>query len=316
MSEGRTSTILHNSSQALVVGAGSVYLFGFVIVSLYDARFGIADFTLFRTKVVAVGCMFVFLLALPVLVTFRMFSIFGLTHPTISPSPAPISPHNRGFLVVDLALSLPIVCSTMIAIPLNYFFSTSVWSQLGQESILLVSTAYLTVAIWHRKKFDAYPILFVARSFLIDVLFFVLLFRSRDRGIFWATTWSSLICFITISAWHRMSSPEKIRSTEWERLCIIALPLIFGIYATQLYPRIKPHFGGGQPATIVLHLTKKLTPFDSESEAVSLLDETEHGFYVIRDKEPNRGIFVARNLVEDIEFVPSTPPSQNGAKKP
>jgi hypothetical protein len=79
MSESRSSALLQTSSHVLVVGAGLVYLFGFIIMSIFDASYGIADFSLFRTKVIAVGTLFVFLVALPMMVTFRMFSVFGLT---------------------------------------------------------------------------------------------------------------------------------------------------------------------------------------------------------------------------------------------
>jgi len=63
MPETRTASFLQTISHLLVVGAGIVYLFGFIIVSVFDASYGIADFSLFRTKVIAVGTLFVFLLA-------------------------------------------------------------------------------------------------------------------------------------------------------------------------------------------------------------------------------------------------------------
>ena len=72
------SSFLQTSSQALVIVAGLAYLSGFIIISVFDASYGIADFSLVRTKVIAVGGLFVLLLSLPVIVTFRMFGMFGL----------------------------------------------------------------------------------------------------------------------------------------------------------------------------------------------------------------------------------------------
>ena len=95
MSENRTTSFLQSSSQALVLGAGAVYLFGFIVVSVFDASYGIADFNLFRTKVVAAGTLFVFLLAVAMVVTFRMFSFFGLTVEYVNPSAVEVTPKNR-----------------------------------------------------------------------------------------------------------------------------------------------------------------------------------------------------------------------------
>src|SRR5437867_3747000 len=64
MTENRSASFLQTISHVLVVGAGVLYLFGFIVVSAFDASYGISDFSFFRTKVIAVGCLFVFLLAL------------------------------------------------------------------------------------------------------------------------------------------------------------------------------------------------------------------------------------------------------------
>jgi len=55
MPETRTASFLQTISHVLVVGAGLLYLLGFIIVSAFDASYGIADFSLFRAKVIAVG---------------------------------------------------------------------------------------------------------------------------------------------------------------------------------------------------------------------------------------------------------------------
>lgn len=122
MPENRVSTVLQTSSHALVVGAGVVYLFGFVIVSIHDASFGIADFSLFRTKAIAVGCLFGFLVALPIVVTFRTFRILGLERPRITAPQVPTKPENRPYRIADAALSLPFVCYGVIATPIAFLF--------------------------------------------------------------------------------------------------------------------------------------------------------------------------------------------------
>jgi hypothetical protein len=181
---------------------------------------------------------------------------------------------------------------------------------------MLVAGVYLASVVWSRQRFDGHPILFVSLSCLLSAAFFVVLFKYADRGLFWLVVWLSLVCFVTVASWYWMRSPEEIRTTEWERLFLFLVPIIFGVYATKLYPRIKPQFGGGEPVPVVLHLTKKLPAFDSEIATVSLLDETEQGYYVLRGKDADKGVFVTRSLVEEIEFLNPVPTTGGSAKKP
>ena len=105
-------------------------------------------------------------------------------------------------------------------------------------------------------------------------------------------------------------SLDEIRKTEWERIVFFMIPAIFGMYAIRVYPNISHHFGGGAPVPIVLHLTKKLPVFDSEAPAVSLIDETEQGYYVLGSSD--KALFVARSFVEEVEFLHPEPVSQAG----
>src|SRR5690348_15594843 len=110
MSQNRVPTFLQISSQILVISAGLVYLFGFIIISIFDASYGIADFSLFRTKVIAVGTLFVFLIVLAMLLTFRMFHLLGLAPERPEGSEITVTPQNRTFAIADVALSIPFAC--------------------------------------------------------------------------------------------------------------------------------------------------------------------------------------------------------------
>src|SRR5260370_14035054 len=121
MPDTRTGAFLQTISHVLVVGGGVLYLFGFISVSIYDASYGIADFSLFRTKVIAVGCLFVLLLALPVVVTFRSFKIFGLGRSAAIKTKL-VRPENEPYVIADVATSFPFVCAGIIAYPLRCLY--------------------------------------------------------------------------------------------------------------------------------------------------------------------------------------------------
>lgn len=314
MTENRSASFLQTISHALVVGAGVLYIFGFIIVTAFDASYGISDFSLFRTKVIAVGCLFVFLLALPVVVAFRTFKILGLGRRVVYATKIS-KPENMPFLMVDIATSLPFTCTGLLVVPLGFLYVTPF--RLGDRgfiSYILVAAVYATSAILSRDRFDKHPTLFLCISLIITTGYFVVLYRYADRELFWLVVWLSSVSFVTVAVWYWMRNPEEIRTTEWERLLLFLIPVIFGVYALKLYPKIKPQYGGGAPVPIVLHLTRKLPVFDSETVPVSLVDETEQGYYVLRGSD--KAVFVARGLVEEVEFLRDVPVTSTNAKKP
>jgi hypothetical protein len=301
MSENRTSSALQMASHALVVGAGLVYVFGFVIVSISDASYGIADFSLFRTKVVAVGILFALLLAIPVMLTFRMFGIFGLTTQYANLFAPAVTEQNYTYHLIDVALNIPFACAGMTWLLLFLFTSFSGWKPIGFGLFLLTVIMLAMIGVWTRGRFDRHPRFFVAISFLACVALGTILLKYADRAFLWMVAWLTVISVLTLIVSRTLRDPEKLRTIQWERLFLIAMPLIFGLYAFGIYPKIRHEFGGGAPVPVILHLTKKLAVFESSEVSVSLIDETEQGYYVVRGSD--KALFVARNLVESVEFV-------------
>jgi len=157
--------------------------------------------------------------------------------------------------------------------------------------------------MWKDKAFDRHPLVCVSVSFVEAIALFIILFKYSERSFLWTMTWMSLICVFTLQVFQDMRKKDEVRKTPWERLFLLIVPAIFGLYAIKAFPNIKHEYGGGAPNPIVLHLTRKLPPFDSEVVQVSLIDETEQGYYVLRGSD--KAVFVARGLVEAVEFLRS-----------
>ncbi len=224
-------------------------------------------------------------------------------------------PENMPYLMLDIATSFPFTCTGLLVFPLSFLYVTPFqWGNGGFVLYILIVAVYVASVILGRDRFDNHPILFLCNSLILTTGYFIVLYKYADRGLFWFVVWLSSVCIVTVAVWYWMRSPEEIRTTEWERLFLFLIPVIFGVYAVKLYPRIKPQYGGGAPVPIVLHLTKKLPVFDSETVPVSLIDETEQGYYVLRGSD--KAVFVARGLVEEVEFLPSAPTSNPQVKKP
>jgi hypothetical protein len=309
MTENRTSVLLQTASQVLVVGAGLVYLFGFIIVSVFDASYGIADFSLFRARLISVGTIFTLLAALAIFLTFGVFSLFGFRMRSEEGSEVTITPQNRRFVLAKAALSIPILCLSL-TLPLSFLFSTVPgWkpSTYFLALLLVLISAAVTAAIevvW-RKRFDSHPLPFVFLSAVITLASLLVLFKYAQWGVFVLVLWLSFVCLNALEVSLHVQKVGGIGNMNWQRLLVVILPCVFGAYAIYVYPNIAHQFGGGAPVPIVLHLTKKLPVFDSESVSVSLLDETEQGYYVLRGSD--KAVFVTRGLVEEVEFLRTVP---------
>jgi hypothetical protein len=296
----RTS-LLQTLSHVLILGAGLIYLLGFFVVSLFDASLGITDYSLLRPRVVAVGILFCFLAAVPVVLTFRTFSMFGLQRELATGIAA--TPENMGFLIADVVLNLPFPCAGFVWALAFLFQRFPEWRAIGFAIFLLQTTIVIATGIMARKWFNARPKTFVLVSFLNAVVFFLSIYRYADRTFFWFVVWLTSVSVFTFSAYSKTRTQNDLRKTEWERWVLIALPIIFLTYANRLYPKMRREFGGGAPVPVILHLNKKLAPFDLDIVPVSLVDETEQGYYVLR--EPDKAAFISRGLVEEVEFLPS-----------
>jgi hypothetical protein len=302
MSDNRGLTLLQTFSHVFVVGAGVVYLLGFIVVSLFDASFGIADFSLFRTRVIAAGILFAGLAALQIVATFRMFAVFGLSVKHAASLAPVVSPKNRWLNVFDVVLSIPFTAVGIAWLVLFLFKPGFGWTPLGFGLFLVIIALFAAVGVWSQKHFDRFPWLFVCASLVASVTLLVVVFRWSSRDFFWLVVWLTLVGLFTLDiSWEART--QDVRKTPWERLVFIIVPVVFGLYATKVFPNIRREYGGGMPVLIVLHLNKSLPPLESQTASVSLIDETELGYYVMDGS--GKAVFVARNTVEDVEFVRS-----------
>jgi len=197
MTENRTTSFLQSTSHVLIVGAAAVYLFGFIVVSIFDASYGIADFNLFRTKVISVGTLFVLLLAIPMLTTFRMFALFGLTVQDPVTSGLTVTPKNRPLVIVFAASSVPFACIGLTFV-LAFLFATFHWWRDGFLLFMLPGAVMAALGVLGKKWFNAHPFPFVFLSFLNAAALFLILFKYTDRSIFWFVVWLSLVCWFTL----------------------------------------------------------------------------------------------------------------------
>lgn len=299
MSESRFVAGLEVTARAAAIFVTIVYGTGFLIVAIHHAQYGIAQFDPLKPKIFSTGIVFVLLAALPTIAAFRTFQLFGF------------SLDDRVFSLVskpenELARKIVIGISFLLAAQGLSFALTFLFEPFadpkpwGVTCLVVLAGLYITLGFLAKKYFDDHPGFYVCANLLLMVLYLVALYRFYDHRQLALLLWFYGVGMgaIVLSKWLR---PEKIRQIEWEqRFPAIAVVLL--TYSTSIYGHIKPSFGGGVPSPVALYLTGK-TPISSTDVAdVLLLEETDHGYYVLPNAGEKSAYFIRRDLVSAIHF--------------
>lgn len=97
---------------------------------------------------------------------------------------------------------------------------------------------------------------------------------------------------------HGLVELSEVKKLEWERFAPTFLIFSLSIYATQVYGKIKPSYGGGMPTPVVLHFASKNPLSESGDEGrLLLIDETDHGYYLLKNTTETKSYFVRRDVV-------------------
>jgi hypothetical protein len=80
--------------------------------------------------------------------------------------------------------------------------------------------------------------------------------------------------------------------------------LAIGFYIAALFGSVQSKVGGGAPTPVVFYLNKPVAWLDSTTVSVSLLDETDQGFYVLTSGK-SRALFIPRSDVASLYFGPA-----------
>jgi hypothetical protein len=159
---------------------------------------------------------------------------------------------------------------------------------------------YATLGSFAHKHFNNHPNVLLFGVFLLMLSFVAIMYRFADHHQMALVLWLYAVGIGAVLL-SRGLRPEKIKQVEWERhFPVLATALL--TYATLIYGHIKPSFGGGPPSPVVLYLTAETPISTTDSASVLLLDETDHGYYVLLNPQEKTAYFLRRDLVSAIHF--------------
>jgi hypothetical protein len=285
-----------------------MYVAGYLIVTLHHSQFGIVEFSPIRPRIFSAGALFLLLLAVPFLAVSRVFHFFGLQDPkaAVSRTLFRVAPENARYLRLSIAFDFYFVCyglsiPSLFLFPSGYleFLELGPW---GWGFFLAAAILSVLANLAQRKRFDLRPLSSTVLSLLCAVALVLQAFLYCGRSFFWLSAWYYFVGVATVLVHDIFGTADKVKIFEWERIIPSALAAVLA-FATGIYGRVSPSFGGGGPTPAVFQLTAETPISSSRSVQVLLIDENDYGYYVERKGGSKTAYFLRRDLVSSISFT-------------
>ena len=152
-----------------------------------------------------------------------------------------------------------------------------------------------------RYEFSEAPKRLTLLTFLLVSELFLATYYFGNTGFAWAEVWFFYVANITLYVTTLRGGTWKTKRLEVD-IPIFVMALVF--YSFVIYSRIAPEFGGGHSISAIVHFSGTSTVFPTESERLSIIDETSDGYYFVRTTTHNpKAYFVPRQSVSTIEYL-------------
>jgi hypothetical protein len=266
----------------------AIYASGFLIVSLFQSKYGFIGTSPFRARILAAGAWFFLFAAIPVatVVSFR------IKHGPVS------------WMQCAQYLYIYYIGCTFLSFPAKMIFRPSDSSSAGGASWewILTGLALLAVLVF-LIGLERFPWVSATAS----VLYVVILVQFAIRNLVLRhsfqqdaiTLWLFGIGVVTLVE-LKVRSTESMAQGDWAKTLFVILAALFA-FAWFYYPNIEPSWGGGAPAEVTLYLSNSSVIKPSQAVSVQLVDESEAGFYIVAPGD-KAGIYIPRSTVSLVYF--------------
>ena len=273
-------------------GLLAIYGLGFVVVSLYYAKFGFFESSPFRPRVIAAGVWFLVLVGLTVAIAVKLCPHEG----------------SLGRQTLDLVWLLWVCYYASFYLGQTLFdFGAPQISLFGRNwdaRAFYPLSAVIIVGVlrFGRRRQDSHPLIVTAIGFAtICALFaFAFLPKSSDQSFaivaleFWLT---GFLATHFLVAWRRSGGDE----IQWIIFSFAFLLSTLAGFASFIYPQIKASWGGGAPIPVVVYLSKDSRTLPSGELVGKLLEESDTGIFVTRGTEQH-ALFIPRSAVASVFY--------------
>jgi hypothetical protein len=275
------------SATALLV----VYVAGFLVVSIHNASYGIVQHDLLRPRVLATGVLFFAFLAVGIFVgslTFRVF-LFKEKRTFADPKLLSYLYIGRHFDLLFAAMSSSLI--------LTFFFVTEhyllrFW--VGFPVIFAVQIVHLYLQY---RRLEKSPRLVTAFAVLLFLGSAAVLVKIAPESFIARTLWFTVVGILTLAAKRSSGNLTTVLEALWG-LLVGATVFVIAVFAIFMYPKMRPSVSGGSPVPVVLQFKDK-SPLDPTQQRSFgwILDESDAGFYLLKNDQDKDAIFVPRTDV-------------------
>jgi len=280
--------------KAAVVLAAVIYGCGFLVISIHQFRYGIAEMNPLRPRVLAAGIWFLFFAAIPFVLVIEGNAIKSSSSPERERWLGRRS--TRSFFSAVSCFWIGWIVAYAFDIPTN----------VGQASwtltILLIAMA-VSAALVFSDQWNRFPHwLAVFASLGFD--FLLLYYGVRDLFFYHHQSVASIALWFTVSRYIALgemgSRSWKLEIGNWKQSVGSGIGAV-AAFSSFYYPQIKPSWGGGQPVPATIYFTKDSLVMPGRSVPAKIVDETESGFYVIGGSD-KRATFIPRSEVAMVYY--------------
>lgn len=272
------------------------YGFGFVILSVYEAQFGIMQFNPWRARIFLVGFTFTVLTALPVAALHYRLAHYGPLQPVVDISDPSLLQWKETFLIFGFGYTAAIIAfltSIFAVAPARQPTSSHKWLPFLVFVGFWCMLFGLSVAA---KNFKSHPAAMTYAAGALACAFLgIIYYQSQQFALLTIWAWSAGVSIRSLGF-----APNRLRTAldfrNW-----IAMLVLLGFYSSTIFELFPPKYGGGSPVTATLILQKPVAWFDSTIAETSLIDENDQGYYVVAPGK-KRALFIPRNDITSVYY--------------
>ena len=297
--EHRLETILR-----LVGGVAiAAYVAGFFVVGMYQAHYGIYELDLLRPRVAAAGIAFMAMLVLAALGARHHFgnrplppgfwSLDRMQGATWAVNVARAAALYPAFLLLTMAVPL---IAWMFDFSPQGGFTYDRWdvAVVGFSlAVFFVPAADLLFPVW--------PWASILSVWTLCGTVFALAWFDRNDVRVLVAAWLTAAGWF--AAWSKrfVDQPRTQSIQDWG-LCGSTFLFVVALYAFNVYPVVRPQFGGGGPRDVTFQLDG---PSGPQTIDVLLIEQVDSGYYYIlkNEKDDHSTYFLPLDRVQRVTFM-------------
>jgi hypothetical protein len=276
----------------------AIYGLGFVILGVYEARYGIFQFSPLRARIFLVGFTFIALIALPVAAHHYKLAYYGPLAPVFNNADPKLQNYRNVVLAGGFIFTAFFMAGmfNLLLIPAASTKSYRWWhTAVFAAGFLALLEIYAVVG----KRFSERPKSAAAAALLTTGAFMACLSFAGEH-LLNLTCWFFLC---GVAAQLVRCSTDRLRlALDFRNWFFVIVEVWF--YAVAIFGIMPAKIGGGAPTSMVLYLNGPVAWLDRTPASVSLLDETDQGFYVLTPGK-SRALFIPRSDVGSVYFGPA-----------